>query len=161
VTTPTYTSIASLTVGAPVSSVTFGSIPSTYRDLICVIEAASTSGTGLEISVNLNSDFGANYQRVQLSGSGLTTSSTGIIGQSAARLFPYGTTASIYSVDFIDASETNKHKQILARCGNSATQTSAITSRWLNNSRITSIMFASSANNFATGSTFNLYGVIS
>jgi hypothetical protein len=39
----TYTPIASITLGATATSVTFSSIPSTYTDLILVMNGSSTS----------------------------------------------------------------------------------------------------------------------
>ena len=57
--TPTYTPLANVTLGAAASSVTVGSIPATYRDVICVVVAEGS--TTLQGRIRLNSDTGSAY----------------------------------------------------------------------------------------------------
>ena len=63
----TYEPIASLTLSSATGTVTFGSIPQTYRDLIMVI---NHSGAGDNFYFQLNSDTGSNYSDTGVYGTG-------------------------------------------------------------------------------------------
>ena len=65
----TYESISSVTLTSNSTTVTFGSIPQTYTDLVLVIVAKITSG-GLDMFIRFNSDTGSNYSYTQLYGNG-------------------------------------------------------------------------------------------
>jgi hypothetical protein len=60
--TSTYTALANLTLGTAASSITFSNIPATYRDLILITSArSSTTATGVDaIFLRYNSDTGSN-----------------------------------------------------------------------------------------------------
>jgi hypothetical protein len=55
--TPTYTPLATVTLGTTAASVTFSSIPATYRDLIFVL---SGLGGSANITLRYNGDSGSN-----------------------------------------------------------------------------------------------------
>ena len=63
--TQTYDPIASITLGAAASSVTFSNIPSTYTDLVIIFSGAITTGFD-SINIKFNSDGGTNYSRTVL-----------------------------------------------------------------------------------------------
>ena len=44
--TPTYTPLATVTLGTSAASVTFSSIPATYRDLILIFDGTGSGSTG-------------------------------------------------------------------------------------------------------------------
>jgi hypothetical protein len=163
--TPTYDLIASTTLAAATSEVTFGSLPATYRDLILVVVSLVTNSSG-DGQIRYNADTGSNYSTVQMGGSGSGS------GFSAA----YTTTAILPSnnvgesttiptnqvIQIFDYAATDKHKTSLIRTNNSGLGTQAQANRWANTNAITSIEYSvRTAGQLASGTTFNLYGVIS
>jgi len=63
--TDTYRPLATITLGSTASSITFSSIPATYRDLIIV-----GNPLGAEAAARFNGDSGSNYNGVQMWGNG-------------------------------------------------------------------------------------------
>ena len=155
-----YIPIASQTVGAGVSIVTFSSIASNFRDLVLVINGASSSGSGLSIFITLNSDFGNKYNDVNMAGNGSSTSSFSGGNLGASTLFPISTNQGSYIVNFMDYSATDKHKTRLSRDDIASFHTRAWASRWANTAAVTSMVYGAPAGTFNSGSTFSLYGVI-
>ena len=157
--TPTYTPLANVTLGSAATSVTFSSIPATYRDLIVVHSGLLTSG-GQEIRLRYNGDSGSSYSYVEMTGTGSSaTSST-----SSSMTYAYGglvyTTVANSIVQIMDYSATDKHKTGLTRSNNSANNVVAFAHRWANTAAITSLELSIGGNLWAAGATFNLYGVI-
>jgi hypothetical protein len=158
--------LANLTLGSAQASVSFGSIPTTgYRDLRLVVNAA-TSAEG-NIYIQVNSDTGNNYWRVNMRGFGAssTGSSHGFGGGSRIDSnYSTGlqtTSRAINTYDFMDYSATDKHKTILIRA-NHSDEVDALAGRWANTAAITSILVsANGTTTFTAGSTFSLYGVVS
>jgi len=151
--TPTYTPLATVTLGSSASSVTFSSIPATYRDLILVI--TGTVATSTNLSISLNGDTGSNYTSVFASGNG-STSSSGTGTESSMDLARLETAQRTNKIEFMDYSATDKHTTALIR---RATLMAA--HRWANTSAVTSIVIAPIvATTFDSGTTFNLWGVI-
>ena len=161
--TPTYTPLATVTLGSSASSVTFSSIPTdgTYRDLVLVTKG----GGGANVFVSINGDTtNSNYSAVQMSGTGsvavgaLPTPDTA----QARFLNYYGfMTADLNTViitQFMDYSATDKHKTYLSRSNNAANGVAALAGRRANTEAITSIAIISDGS-FLTGSTFNLFGI--
>ena len=155
----TYVAIATNTLGSNAAEVTFSSIPGTYTDLVLVINAI-TSTASEYMSINLNSDTGSNYSRTRLSGNGTTASSgrgsnetVGYIGAET-----YGTNALKFNtvVHFMNYANTTTYKTFLSRANHIDLAAEAIVGLWRSTSAITTIKVNS---NFATGSTFSLYGI--
>jgi hypothetical protein len=168
--TPTYTPLATVTLGASASSVTFSSIPATYRDLILVMDLiGSTTAANAFVGIRLNSDTGNNYNRVAMVGTGSTTSSFSAANQ--AYFFCGGFPASnsnsrgLTITDFMDYSATDKHKTMLQKEANPTVSAIAYAARWANTSAVTSIEISATPtvgdNNFGSTSTFSLYGIAS
>jgi hypothetical protein len=161
--TPTYTPLATITISASVASVTFSSIPSTYRDLV-IISTINPVEPG-SIYVRLNGDTGNNYTSVTLSGSpdgatsGTASTSYAVLGISRAG------SANIQNAitEFFDYSATDKHKTMLGRQRHS-TEAATAAARWANTNAITSIQISAAGNftttSYASGTTISLYGVI-
>jgi hypothetical protein len=162
--TPTYDLIASTTLAASTSSVVFGSLPSTYRDLVLVINGKTTrSGNENDIRVTFNSDTGSNYSYVTMGGNG----SSALSYQSGSIAYipvpNAGTSATAISIlQIMDYSATDKHKTVIAKGDSAAWFASATIGRWASTTALTSISFISSVTgDIASGTTASLYGVIS
>jgi len=155
--TPTYTPLATVTLGSSAASVTFSSIPATYGDLILVFEG--TSSVGINGSVYFNSDTtAANYPYVRMTGNGSTTSSNS--GNNI--WFDFQTTRSMVRIQIMDYSATDKHKTSLSRWDNPSSVLGATAIRWSNTAAVTSLQVKDTNNaaTFASGSTFSLYGIV-
>jgi hypothetical protein len=159
--TPTYTPLATVTLGSSAASVTFGSIPATYRDLIVVIAAQRVTNPD-NVKLRFNGDTGSNYNSVFMYGDGATPVSqtrSGTFAPLDAGAYPPNTGYNNYIVNIMDYSATDKHKTVLNRANHAPAATEAWASRWANTAAITS-MNISIIGGFNTGSTFSLYGVI-
>lgn len=163
--TPTYTPLATVTLGTAAASVTFSSIPATYRDLIVVFAGAAT-GTPTNTLIRLNSDTGSNYSSVMARGNGSNAASSSTTTTGAWFIMQgetLGTAQSNAIGQIMDYSATDKHKTILSRANNNNTAGPSVemtASRWANTAAVTAVQVYVLSNNFASGSTFSLYGVI-
>jgi len=162
--TPTYDLLASTTLATSASSVTFSSIDQNYGDLILVTESKGSVGSGaIPTRFRLNADSGDNYSYVLMNGDGSSANSQAITGNSFGIMSGYGTPtetqAGLTILQIMDYSATDKHKAALTRANTSYVE--AIAQRWADTSAVNSIsVFCfTSGDNFAAGSTFNLYGV--
>lgn len=160
--TPTYDLIASTTLAASTSEVVFSSLPSSYRDLILIMNGKATaSGSGSRL--RLNGDTGGNYSLIRMYG---YTGGTGSDSASGVGYFDISamntSDGNIAIMQFMDYSASDKQKTVLFR--NQESGLSAVLAnagRWANTAAITSINVFAGSDNFASGSTFNLFGVIS
>ena len=167
-----FESIATTLVGSAVSSVTFSSIPQTYKHLqIRILGRTTRVSNDATISIQLNSDTGSNWSNHNMFGDGSATSSggggsraydfTGVclgVGSSAAaNIFGVGVT------DIFDYANTDKYKTIRTLTGsdrNGSGNVSVQSANWRNNNAITSIgFFDSSGANIATNTHIALYGI--
>lgn len=161
--TKTYKPIATTTLGSAAASYTFSSIPSTYTDLVLVADSLVDGGGGAQILIRVNGDTGTNYSRTVLDGSGSSATSTkdSNISYFNTGFQAYMTTARGYNciAQFMNYSNTSTNKTILVRCGNANTGVDASVALWRSTAAINSILVYPAGNNFATGSTFTLYGI--
>ena len=162
--TSTYDLIASNVLGSSAASVTFSSIPATYRDLILVVNALGSGGSNFP-GIRYNSDSGGNYSWVHANGDGSLATSSSQTGQTYAIItndgYPTTTTRAVMITSIMDYSATDKHKSALSRGNNASNGTSMVATRWANTAAITSIEVLAISNNFASGSSFYLYGIVS
>ena len=162
-----------LTVAA--ASVTFSSIPGTYRSL--VLECASRGDAAQQfvgVSLRYNGDSGTTYDYEQLTGAGsapqafeaLNATST-IIGETPGATTVAGS-AAVHTVVipwYAGAAFWKLHTASHALSGQtSGGQASQLYSkhwvgRWRSTAAITSITILASAGNFVAGSSFALYGL--
>jgi hypothetical protein len=154
------------------ASVTFSSIPSTYKHLqiryIGQIITGSPSGDNFRVTVN--SDTGANYSYHQLYGNGNaaysyggTTSNNMLIadvsGNGSASMYAGGI------VDILDYTSTNKYKTFRVLSGVDTNGTDGIiflsSGLWQSTSAVTSVTFGynGGTNNINQYSQFALYGI--
>jgi hypothetical protein len=158
--TPTYTPLATVTLGSAAASVTFSSIPATYRDLVIVFDASITSGATADYQVLLNSST-TTYNQSYTYGNGTTISGFTESNLSYAPLGRASTAKGVQVWNFMDYSANDRHKIILDR-GNAAGADLLMRSvRWNNTSVITSIQIALPGTTIAAGTTVNLYGIAS
>ena len=159
--TTTYIALAQTTLSSATSTVTFSSIPATYRDLILVVRHQVTQLTN--VGLRFNSDSGSNYFGVEMVGTegGGVTSGTNTGGSSVQSRFGGGiiNNGSISIYQIMDYSATDKHKSVLARHNWPGQAVNAVASRWANTSAITSLSISTNEPSFASGATFSLYGV--
>jgi hypothetical protein len=168
--TATYTPLANLTLSANAASVTFSSISQSSRDLVLIINSSQATAADFQI-IRPNNDTAQNYYIVSAEANGTTTSS---VANSTTTSFSsqlnYNnastTENNIQIWNFFDYATTTQQKIALCKAGlfNSSTSygIGSTTNRWANTSAITSIkILNASASNFAAGSTFSLYGVLS
>lgn len=163
----TYTAIATQTLGSAAASVTFSSISGAYTDLVLIVSAGNDTNQR-DMLMQVNGDTASNYSYTYLTGSGSAASSgrgsgaTSYLCNWNAPLAAPSTLYSEYRINLLNYSNTTTYKTFLERADNGATGygTDAIVGLWRSTSAITSILLKPSAYNFATGSTFTLYGIL-
>ena len=154
------------TLTSTAATVTFSSIPSTYKHLQLRYLAQHNSGIVDYWDVRLTVNTSTSYAYHLLQGSGAAASAAGSSSQSTANtstLIPSGTanTFGVGLLDFVDYASTTKNKTVRCfggfdRNGSGFITLSSILS--INTAAINSITL--SASNFNTGSTFALYGMV-
>jgi hypothetical protein len=160
--TPTYTPLATVTLGSSASSVTFSSIPATYRDLVLVQKGITTTSAIDALVLRLNGDTGGNYSHVHMEGEGGGTAGSDASSGSTSMITGLtGTSQSSSIISLLDYSATDKHKTMLCRSNAPHNRVRANAGRYASTSAITSItVFTASGLSFASGCTFNLFGVV-
>jgi len=157
-----YDSIATVTVGSPVASITFSSIPATYTHL----QIRCLSSTGAEINgyMQFNSDTtAANYRFHALEGNGATA--YGATGNDFTISYDNTTNADTFSVqviDILDYANTNKYKTSRTLTGfdrNGSGVVGLYSLLWMNTNAVTSIVLKPNSGNWKQDSSFALYGI--
>ena len=162
----TYTPIATNTLSAAASSVTFSSISQQYTDLIIASSAFYSSSGGNRFATfqvgNGSVDTATNYSWIYLDnftgapGSGKTTSSTYGLHSFTSSI---STSTSMNTImQMQNYSNTSTNKTMLHRFNSSAI-TGIYVNLWRSTSAINIITISASGANFAAGSTFTLYGI--
>lgn len=163
----TYDSLATTTLGAPASSITFSSISAAYTDLRLVfIETMNSATDNLFVRVNGNS--GPNYDRIRIYGDGTNLSGGSQGSDSQFQLSGQNLYASLpqaYFVDFFSYANTSTHKDILAissqAMNDSNSAVVAFTGVWKQTTAINSISISTqNGNTFAAGTSASLYGIL-
>lgn len=150
------TALATLTTSSNDASVVFSSIPASYRDLIVVANGKRSTNTA-GVKVYLNGDTTqANYARIAMYGNG-TDDLSFANAESEFVYMDNGDT--VFQMQVMDYSATDKHKPVLARSDETSKWTFAIAGRWANTDAVTSVELASSSGYFVDGTTFSLYGI--
>ena len=155
--TTTYIALATTTLSSATSTVTFSSIPATYRDLILVVNGSSSASV-VGLAVRFNSDTGSNYSGVLMQGDG-SSAASGTLSGTFAEIGVLVTSRMQAICQIMDYSATDKHKTFLSRSDGASDRTRATASRWANTAAINTIQVFNTNNNFVVGSTFSLYGV--
>jgi len=158
----TYESIATQTLGSSTGSVTFSSIPSTYTDLVLVINA--TTNTGANTWIRCNGDTGANYSYIVMSGTGSAARASKDINKSEGLLIDYygnpsSTPPNTTIVQFNNYSNTTTFKTVISRANRADSGVDAVVSLWRNTGAINSLTLRFTTATYSIGSTFSLYGI--
>ena len=151
-----------------VSTITFSSIPSTYKSLQIRFSATTTT-TGDILRLQFNGDSStSNYAQhgLFLYNSAVTAAGSTAGGRINVLSWGAGTVATypnVGIVDIIDYASTSKYKTVKSIAGNNNNTSSnndieLDSGVWLSTSAITSISFLLNAN-CSAGTTFSLYGV--
>ena len=154
--TPTYTPIASITLGSSASSVTFSSIPQDYRDLVLVVQGGTSAGSTTSVEI-LPNGSSADGSLVNMGGNGSTTFSN----TSAKIFFDFDSSDSLAITQVMDYSATDKHKTFLIRsnCVTNARVT-ATAGRWAQTTAITSLEISETGGStLDAGTTLSLFGI--
>ena len=153
--------IAQQVLSGSAASVTFSSIPSTFRDLVLVVSARSTSGQPA-YWVRLNG-LTSGYPSMRMGGDGTSPFAGQETNEGGAFGVPADSATSFFVTnrfEIIDASATDKHKNILGWNDNPS-YTLRRATRYPSTSAVTSVSAVMSSQSFAAGSTFYLYGIVS
>lgn len=161
----TMTPIATVALGnSTTTTITFGSIPSTYTDLILIINAATATNTG-DYRLQYNGDTATNYSRTYLSGDGASATSSRNTSRNWQDIDANGymgtSIDSVAIINIMNYSNTTTFKTTLSRSSRASSGTDANVGLWRSTAAINKIDITNSAAStyFLTGSTFTLYGV--
>ena len=167
------TQIAQQVLAAPAASVTFGSIPSTFTNLLLVMTASSSAvAISDAIYMQFNGDTAANYGSATFffnfggtGNGGSAATATPNIGQCGATT-TFGAPSSGFSIEIPGYAGTVFDKTASAKCMASVGNVSFVPNMtinglvWKNTAAVVSILLGLvSAANFITGSVFTLYGL--
>jgi hypothetical protein len=168
--TSSFESIATATGTGSSNTITFSSIPGTYKSLQLRCNVLTTTDADAGLRIRINGDTGSNYSYhyLQKSGGGAVTAagaasqSTIVVGGSDL----LSTYPCVSLIDIVDYASTSKNKTLRMTTGMSSNgtfnDTLAISSgAWFNTSAITSItIYTNGASDyFSTSAKFALYGV--
>jgi hypothetical protein len=161
-----FESIASYLITTNTASVTFSSIPGTYKHLQIRGTYYVTANQGSDVFMRFNGDSGSNYAH---HGYVATTGTATSYGQASQTYVVPGnqatgsTTAGMGICDILDYAHTNKNKTTRAICGIAGESTDKqiyyMGGVWRNNNAITSVEVAAYSASFTAGSLISLYGI--
>ena len=173
-----FNSIATVTAAGGETSLTFSSIPSTYKSLqVRWIARDTNTATALRdggLTWTFNNDSTSNYAGHFLYGNGSTatagaeTTHAGYQFTGGGCVTSYGSNTTIYGagiMDIVDYTSTSKNKTIKTMDGSDANAASTNFKIWLESilyiatTTISSIQIQPPYTAFAAGSTFALYGI--
>jgi hypothetical protein len=156
-----YESIATATAAGGETSVSFSSIPSTFKNLEIRWKGIGSTST---LYWQFNSDTGSNYAWHRIYGSSGTAGATGTASttQIGGSLLPSTATGDsgcgIFSI--VDYASTSKYKTLRGLTGSTANSYIALVSGlWMSTSALSSIQLNFAGDPLAAGSTFALYGI--
>ncbi len=168
-----FDSIATSTPSNGTTSITFSSIPQTYKSLQVrsIVRDTSTGGyDAVPVGIRPNNDSGSNYAIHSLRGNGTTVTADGYTAQpqglawgAAVRSSSNTTTYGVMILDIIDYTSTSKYKTLRMVSGSDVNGAGGVVSLdsvlWLSTSAITSLTIQADFTAFASGTTFALYGI--
>jgi hypothetical protein len=171
--TGSYESIATATASGSATTLTFTSIPSTYKHLQ-IRGISKNSGTGSAASTFtaiFNSDNSANYAWHYIDANGTAATASGGASDTAITLrrgsstnnASYTNMFGSIIIDVHDYASTTKNKTVRYIAGTDYNNTSGAlalgSNLWMSTNAITSITLTSGSGNWVAGTTFALYGI--
>lgn len=162
-----FESIATVGVydNSSVYTLTFSSIPSTYKHLQIRGQTNNGSGTGTQYGlIQFNSDTGNNYSYHILEGNGSSASASATTSTSSIKISKQNDTTDIFSipiVDILDYTNTNKYKTVRTLSGyeESAQGVQFISGLWQSTSAISTITIKLDTGKFGKYTQYALYGI--
>jgi hypothetical protein len=164
--TNSYESIATYTVGSTAqSTITFSSIPSTYKHL--QLRASHKSSNPVWATMNLNSDSTtSNYASHRFEGTDNQVIAESFTSSQQNKVFTTYPFFGASVMDFLDYQNTNKYKTVKGLhgwvgdgVGGSNGEVNFMSLIWMNTSAINSISINLSGQTFQQYSHFALYGI--
>lgn len=156
----TMTPIATQTLAATASSVTFSNIPQGYTDLYIVWNGTEVT-TSQNLSLQFNSDTGTNYSLTRIRGTGSAAESarwSNLSMMYGPNPDTSGNSTVIWQV--MNYSNSTTYKTGLARGGGAGGESAAHVGLWRNTAAVTSItVLTNGAINMSSGTTITLYGI--
>ncbi len=160
-----FDSIATQTLSSDTTNITFSSIPSTYKDLHLRYVAKNINSGITDVGLTFNGDGASNYSKSWIftfDGGGPYESGN---DSSISLGYTAGNDTAVYGaalIDIPDYAVTTKNKTITYLTGNEKSSGNTTTlvigaGQWKSTAAISSITL--SCGTFATGSTFELYGI--
>jgi hypothetical protein len=166
--TSSYESIATVSLGSSQTTISFSSIPSTYKHLQLRFIARSTRvNAGDYMNMRFNSDSSSIYAKHHLAGDG---SGAGAGAQSSAaqielnRISAANATSGVFGagvIDLLDYANTSKNKTaraLIAYDNNGSGEIYFQSGLWASTTAVNAISFTCN-NDFAANSQFALYGI--
>jgi hypothetical protein len=166
--TNSYESIATVSGTGSSNTISFTSIPSTYKHLQVRFISRSTTSSFNQVFFQLNSDTASNYSMHLLLGDGSTASAYGEANAtrgSVAMQTGSSNGANIYGtsvLDVLDYTNTNKFKTTRGLAGVDANGSGYVwysSGNWRSTSSVTSLQLIAETGSFTTDSQFALYGI--
>jgi hypothetical protein len=158
----TYEPIGTATASGSQSVISFTSISGSYTDLIVAYSVKDgTAGNEGNILVTFNSDTATNYSWTNIYGNGTAAGSSRSLSQTAIYAYCAGNTASFDAGFFhvMNYANATTYKCTLNRGNVAAGAVVARAGLWRSTAAITRMDLTSSSGNYASGSTFTLYGI--
>lgn len=163
-----YFSIATVTLSSTSATVTFSSIPNTYKHL--QLRCFYSNNSGDVDKIQFNGDTGSNYAVSRWTAMGNSAGAQSLTSQTGIYIDRYSSDGSAYAnmktqaiIDLHDYASTNKFKTMRSRYGhvNAGGGYAGVNGGlWNNTSAITSIEFSTAGGPFTAGSKFALYGIM-
>jgi hypothetical protein len=156
--------IASVTLSANTSSVTFTNISQAYIDLVLVCGNVGIAAYDFIMRMQLNGDTNNNYSFTELYGTGTSAVSTREINRPnialAYNIELANDNNGTITANFMNYSNNTTNKSVIVRTNRAARGTSATLGLYRSSSPITSIKIQCDGTvNLTSGSTFTLYGI--
>lgn len=155
----TYVPIATTTGTGASATLSFTSIPSTYTDLVIVLNGSLN--TAQNTRMRFSNDTGSNYSMTVIAGDGSSAASYRDGSQSAFSYPGYYTTGmGMNTIHVMNYSNTTTYKTFLQRNSNAANQAQAAVGLWRSTSAINQIdIYTASGATWTTSTTITLYGI--
>jgi len=155
----TYEPIATYTATGSSGTLSFTSIPSTYTDLILVVNGSVNTGNNTRM--RFNNDTGSNYSMTVLAGDGSSAASYRDSSQTSFSYPGYATTGmGTYIIQIQNYSNTSTYKTFISRNSNAANQAQVGVGLWRSTSAINQVdLYTASGATWTTSTTATLYGI--
>jgi hypothetical protein len=164
-----YELISTQVLSSSASTVTFSSIPQTFRHLqIRTVVRGTAASEFVEMLMRFNGDSGANYSSHVLRGTGSSViSQVNANSDTRIRFSSFGNSApsGVFAqkvIDILDYSSSAKNTTSRALVGNNGSsifRIDLVSGLWMNTASVTSVAFSLGSGDFGSGTRFSIYGL--